>query len=35
MKTKLPLGTFLGAAGIAALFVGDRLVAWYATFYRG
>jgi leader peptidase (prepilin peptidase)/N-methyltransferase len=35
MKTKLPLGTFLGAAGIAALFVGDRLVAWYAAFYRG
>src|SRR6185436_14844219 len=26
---KLPLGTFLGLAGIAVVFVGDPLLAWY------
>ena len=26
---KLPLGTFLGAAGIAVVFLGDAVLAWY------
>jgi leader peptidase (prepilin peptidase) / N-methyltransferase len=28
-RHRLPLGTFLGAAGIAVVFVGDDLVRWY------
>jgi leader peptidase (prepilin peptidase)/N-methyltransferase len=28
-KHPLPLGTFLGAAGILSVFVGDPIVAWY------
>lgn len=28
-QSKLPLGTFLGFAGIAVLFVGEPLLAWY------
>jgi len=28
-RQRLPLGTFLGAAGIVALFLGDDLVRWY------
>ena len=35
LRTRLPLGTFLGAAGIAALLVGDALLAWYGAFGRG
>ncbi len=35
LRFPLPLGTFLGAAGIASLFVGDPLLAWYAAFFRG
>jgi leader peptidase (prepilin peptidase)/N-methyltransferase len=36
MQFKLPLGTFLGIAGIVVLFVGERLVAWYSgLFPRG
>jgi leader peptidase (prepilin peptidase)/N-methyltransferase len=35
MKSKLPLGTFLAAAGIVVLFGGDRLLSWYAGFFRG
>jgi leader peptidase (prepilin peptidase)/N-methyltransferase len=34
-RTELPLGTFLGLAGLAALFVGDPLVAWYRAVLRG
>jgi leader peptidase (prepilin peptidase)/N-methyltransferase len=29
----LPLGTFLGAAGIVVLFVGDALVGWYRAMF--
>jgi leader peptidase (prepilin peptidase)/N-methyltransferase len=29
MRYALPLGTFLGAAGIATVFFGDPLLAWY------
>jgi leader peptidase (prepilin peptidase)/N-methyltransferase len=32
---RLPLGTFLGAAGIAVVFVGDPLVAWYRGLFGG
>ncbi len=28
-RSKLPLGTFLGAAGIVMVLFGDRLLAWY------
>jgi leader peptidase (prepilin peptidase)/N-methyltransferase len=35
MRYALPLGTFLGAAGIAVLFAGDSLVAWYSAFFNG
>lgn len=31
----LPLGTFLGWAGIGVVFVGDPLVAWYGGLFRG
>jgi leader peptidase (prepilin peptidase)/N-methyltransferase len=30
-QTKLPYGTFLCAAGIVAVFVGDPVLAWYRT----
>jgi len=33
-KYALPLGTFLGGAGIAALFVGDPLLDWYRGFFH-
>jgi leader peptidase (prepilin peptidase)/N-methyltransferase len=29
MRYALPLGTFLGAAGIATVFFGDAMLAWY------
>jgi len=32
---KLPFGTFLGFAGIAVVFIGERLVAWYAGLLHG
>lgn len=32
---KLPLGTFLGLAGIAVVFVGDPLLAWYKGLLAG
>jgi len=35
MQFALPLGTFLGAAGLVVLFVGDPLLAWYSGFFRG
>jgi leader peptidase (prepilin peptidase) / N-methyltransferase len=31
-QTRLPYGTFLCAAGIVAVFVGDPLLAWYRSF---
>lgn len=34
-KHPLPLGTFLGAAGIAVLFTGDPLLDWYRGLFRG
>lgn len=33
MKYALPFGTFLAIGAIAAGTVGDRIVAWYASFY--
>jgi leader peptidase (prepilin peptidase)/N-methyltransferase len=33
MKYALPFGTFLALGALAASTVGDRLVAWYATFF--
>jgi leader peptidase (prepilin peptidase) / N-methyltransferase len=36
MQSKLPLGTFLGLAGIAVLFIGEQVISWYREFwYRG
>ena len=34
MKRALPFGTFLAVAALAAMFVGEPLVAWYAGFYQ-
>jgi len=34
MKLALPFGTFLALGAVAAMFVGEPLVAWYASFYR-
>jgi leader peptidase (prepilin peptidase)/N-methyltransferase len=31
----LPLGTFLGIAGIVVVFTGDPILAWYGGFFRG
>ena len=33
MKYALPFGTFLSAGALVASLVGDRLVAWYLSFY--
>jgi hypothetical protein len=33
MQSRLPLGTFLGLAGIAVLFCGEPLLAWYAGLF--
>jgi leader peptidase (prepilin peptidase)/N-methyltransferase len=35
MRYALPLGTFLGAAGIVVAFEGDTLVAWYRGLFGG
>ena len=35
MRYALPLGTFLGAAGVLAVFVGDALLAWYRGLFGG
>jgi len=35
MRYALPLGTFLGAAGIAVVFLGDGLLAWYRGLFGG
>jgi len=34
-RDRLPLGTFLGLAGIVTVFFGSRLVSWYGGLYRG
>ena len=34
-RMRLPLGTFMAIGGIAVLFTGDRLLAWYGGFFRG
>jgi leader peptidase (prepilin peptidase)/N-methyltransferase len=34
-RSELPLGTFLGFAGLVSLFVGDQLVAWYRALLHG
>jgi leader peptidase (prepilin peptidase) / N-methyltransferase len=34
-KTKLPLGTFLAAGSLVALFAADPLLSWYAGLYGG
>lgn len=33
-KFRLPFGTFLAAAGIFVLFLGDFVLAWYGSFFR-
>ena len=35
MRYALPLGTFLGAAGILVVFFGDAILAWYRGFFVG
>jgi leader peptidase (prepilin peptidase)/N-methyltransferase len=34
MKYALPFGTFLAVAAVFASMAGDRIVNWYASFYR-
>jgi leader peptidase (prepilin peptidase)/N-methyltransferase len=34
-KSKLPLGTFLGASGILVLFTGDAVLEWYKSLFHG
>jgi leader peptidase (prepilin peptidase)/N-methyltransferase len=35
MRHALPLGTFLGAAGIGVVFFGDPILSWYRGLFRG
>jgi leader peptidase (prepilin peptidase)/N-methyltransferase len=35
MRYALPLGSFLGAAGVLTVFQGDRLLAWYRGLFGG
>jgi leader peptidase (prepilin peptidase)/N-methyltransferase len=35
MRHALPLGTFLGGAGIAVVFFGDPILSWYRGLFRG
>jgi leader peptidase (prepilin peptidase) / N-methyltransferase len=35
MRYALPLGTFLGAAGVAVVFFGDAILTWYRGFLGG
>jgi len=35
MRYALPLGSFLGAAGVLAVFLGDALLAWYRGIFGG
>jgi leader peptidase (prepilin peptidase)/N-methyltransferase len=34
-RMRLPLGTFLAIGGLAVLFTGDSLLAWYARLFHG
>jgi leader peptidase (prepilin peptidase)/N-methyltransferase len=34
MKASMPFGTFLALAALLAATLGDRLIAWYLSFYR-
>jgi leader peptidase (prepilin peptidase) / N-methyltransferase len=34
MKMKIPFGVFLGPGGVISMFVGPRLINWYAGFYE-
>jgi len=33
MKLALPFGTFLAVGAMAAMLIGEPLIAWYAGFY--
>jgi leader peptidase (prepilin peptidase)/N-methyltransferase len=33
MKYALPFGTFLAAAAMLSIFVGDPIILWYFSFY--
>jgi prepilin signal peptidase PulO-like enzyme (type II secretory pathway) len=33
MRYALPFGTFLAIGALAAMFVGDPLIAWYSGFF--
>jgi len=35
LRYALPLGTFLGAAGIVVVFTGDAILAWYRGLFGG
>ncbi len=35
LRSRLPLGTYLALAGIASVFCGDALLAWYGALGRG
>jgi prepilin signal peptidase PulO-like enzyme (type II secretory pathway) len=35
LRYALPLGTFLGVAGIAVVFFGDAILAWYRGLFVG
>jgi len=35
MRYALPLGSFLGAAGVLAVFLGDALLGWYRGLFGG
>jgi leader peptidase (prepilin peptidase)/N-methyltransferase len=35
LRYALPLGTFLGIAGIVVVFTGDPILAWYGGFFHG
>ena len=35
LQLRLPLGTFLGAAGLACIFFGQRILEWYGGFFHG
>jgi leader peptidase (prepilin peptidase)/N-methyltransferase len=34
MQAKLPFGTFLGIAGLLALFFGEAVIGWYLGYFR-
>jgi prepilin signal peptidase PulO-like enzyme (type II secretory pathway) len=35
LRYALPLGTFLGAAGVLVVFLGDALLGWYRGLFGG